>query len=71
MKCAACSHDGAAGKYCRYHLQAFEQLQKHYKTWVRAYGEMSWDSYLAKVKEMKETGDWVREVIEAETKKAG
>jgi hypothetical protein len=44
-------------------------LQEHYKTWVRAYGEMSWDGYLAKVREMKEAGDWVKEVIEAETKR--
>jgi hypothetical protein len=69
MKCAACSRDAAGKKYCRHHSQAFEQLQEHYKTWVRAYGEMSWDGYLAKVREMKEAGDWVKEVIEAETKR--
>ena len=68
MKCAACERD-AAGKYCRYHSQALEQLQEHYKTWVRAYGGMQWDSYLAKVAEMKETGEWVKEVIAAERKK--
>lgn len=68
MKCAACSRD-AAGKYCRHHSQALEQLQEHYKTWVRAYGDMPWDSYLVKVAEMKETGAWVKEVIETEMKK--
>ena len=68
MKCAACERD-AAGKYCRYHSQAFEQLQEHYKTWVRAYGGMPWERYLAKMAEMKETGDWVKEIIAVERKK--
>lgn len=68
MKCAACSRD-AAGKYCRHHSQAFEELQEHYKNWVRAYGSISWDGYLERVLKMQETGAWVKEVIESEMKK--
>jgi hypothetical protein len=68
MKCAACSRD-AEGKYCRYHSQALERLREHYGAWVKAYGDMQWGDYLAKVSKMEETGSWVKEVVEAEMKK--
>jgi hypothetical protein len=68
MKCAACSRD-AKEKYCKYHLQALEQLKSHYGRWVDAYGGISWQDYMQKLLKMEETGSWVREVIEQEMKK--
>lgn len=68
MKCAACSRD-ARKKYCKYHLQALEQLKSHYDRWVEAYGGISWQDYLQKLSKMQETGFWVKEVIEQEMKK--
>jgi hypothetical protein len=70
-KCAACGRDCGNGKahchcYCSRHAKAFEQLQAHYAAWVRAYGHISWDEYLSRLSKMKETGDLVKQVIEAE-----
>ena len=70
-KCAACGRKAMPGsnKYCTYHAQALARLADHYKTWAGAYGSMSWDSFIARLSKMQETGDWVKEVIAAETKK--
>ncbi|AIC17196.1 hypothetical protein [Nitrososphaera viennensis] len=71
-KCAACARESGDGrKYCRYHAKALEQLKSHYDSWVEAYGGISWQDYLQRLQKMEEetTGQWVREVIEAEMKK--
>ncbi len=70
MECAACSRE-AKEKYCKYHLQALEQLQAHYRRWVEAYGGISWQEYLIKLSKIEETGVWVKEVIAQEMKKEG
>jgi hypothetical protein len=71
-KCAACSRRAMPGnKYCTYHAQALARLADHYKTWVSAYGSISWDGFMARLSKMQETGDWVKEVIAAEMKKEG
>lgn len=68
MKCRACSRQ-ADGKYCAYHGRALEQLRQHHSAWVRAYGDISWEKYIKKLSGMKETGTFVKEVIEAELEK--
>ncbi|MEO9363033.1 MAG: hypothetical protein ABI348_03945 [Nitrososphaera sp.] len=71
-KCAACAResDGSGSKkYCSYHTRALEQLKSHYDSWVEAYGDISWQDYLQRLHKMEETGQWVKEVIEAEMKK--
>lgn len=71
-KCAACGRDCGNEKahcYCSRHAKAFEQLQAHHVDWVRAYGHITWDEYLSRLSKMKETGDLVKQVIEAEAKK--
>lgn len=69
-KCAACSRKPLAGKkYCVHHSQAFDGLMNHYKAWVSAYGTISMDEFMERLLSMKETGSWVREVINAERTK--
>lgn len=68
MACQACGKD-AQGLYCRYHEKAFSSLQEHHKTWVRAYGDISWEAFLEKLDGMQETGQGVKEVVKAELKK--
>ena len=66
-KCAACHRNALAGKkYCLHHDQALSSLADHYKTWVAAYGRISWGDFLTKLQNMQETGKWVKEVIEKE-----
>jgi hypothetical protein len=44
-------------------------MNNHYKTWVNAYGRISWEEFLTKLLSMQETGRWIKEVIEVELKK--
>lgn len=70
MKCAACARESdGISKYCSYHARALGQLKSHYDSWVVAYGGISWQDYLQRLHKMEETGQWVKEVIEAEMKK--
>jgi hypothetical protein len=70
QKCAACHRKTMQGnKYCLHHDQAFTCLIEHYKAWVNAYGRISMDDFMNKLRSMEETGSWVKEVIEVELKK--
>jgi hypothetical protein len=44
-------------------------LKEHHKTWIKAYGEISWNDFLNKLLKIDETGIWVKEVIIAELKR--
>jgi hypothetical protein len=70
QKCAACHRNALPeGKYCLHHKQALDSLASHYKAWLDAYSSISWQDFMIKLSKMKETGSWVKEVIEAESKK--
>lgn len=70
-KCAACYRKVVAKgkKYCIYHSQAYDSLQKQYGAWVHAYAKISMGDYMKKLLTLNETGIWVKEVINAELKK--
>jgi hypothetical protein len=70
-KCTACHRIALSGsKYCLHHKQAFDSIMiNHYKVWVKAYGRISWEEFLTKLSSMQETGRWIKEVIEVESKK--
>ena len=42
-KCSVCARDVIVNgkKYCLYHSQAYDSLQKQYRAWVNAYGGIS------------------------------
>jgi DNA-directed RNA polymerase subunit N (RpoN/RPB10) len=68
MACLACGKQ-AQDRYCVYHEKALRNLCDHYDSWVRAYGNISWENFLERLEEKNETGAWVKEVIKAELKK--
>ena len=69
-KCAACNRNALPeGRYCAQHSQALDRVTEHYKAWVGAYGGIPWQEFLDRLSKMKETGSWIKEVIEAESKK--
>jgi hypothetical protein len=69
-KCTACYRRALSdNEYCLHHKQAFDSMINHYKTWVNAYGRISWEEFLTKLSSMQETGRWIKEVIEVELKK--
>jgi hypothetical protein len=69
-KCYVCSRKASvASKYCLYHSQALEGLKEEHKTWIKAYGKISWNDFLDKLLKLDETGIWVKEVIIVELKR--
>ena len=69
-KCAACHRKAMpGGRYCLHHQQALDSVTGHYRAWIDSYGGISWEEFLIRLSKMKETGSWVKEVIEAESKK--
>jgi hypothetical protein len=69
-RCAACRREvvAKAKKYCIYHSQAYDSLQKQYNAWVHAYGGISKIDYMNKLLTLSQTGSWVKEVIYEELK---
>jgi hypothetical protein len=68
-KCAACHRQVSSGIYCLEHNKAFESLNKHYKSWMDAYDDVSWQDFLNNILGRNETGKWVKEVIAIELEK--
>jgi hypothetical protein len=68
--CVACYREVIAKgkKYCIYHSQAYDSLQKQYDAWVHAYGGISQIDYMNKLLTLSQTGSWVKEVINEELK---
>ena len=71
-KCAACSRQVVANgkKYCIYHTQAYNSLQKQLTAWVNAYGGISQQDYMKRLLRMNETGSWVKDVINIELRES-
>ena len=69
-KCRACSRDASLNAFCSYHAQAYDALKKNYDLWCDAYDKdkISWEEYLERLLELKETGSWVKDVILLELK---
>ncbi len=53
--------------YCIKHFDAKKILMKYYEQWQRAYGVLSWESYIQKVLKIEDkVGIWIIEVIKHE-----
>lgn len=65
-KCILCVRKVIQEKYCEYHYEAVRSLRDHYEVWKNRYGEISWYEYLTRLQKIKNTGKWVKEVIEIE-----
>lgn len=62
LTCVICKRKTKDDKFCTYHKEAHENLQKSYKVWEEAYGELTFTDYLKKLISNKPTGNWVKEV---------
>jgi hypothetical protein len=52
-----------SNELCEYHTMALSNLVSKFEVWKRAYGELTWNSYVKRVEGLEETGLWVKEVI--------
>lgn len=68
MKCKLCKRESRKdSNLCAYHASARETLRAKYGAWKEAYGSLSWEEYLNRIKRHGETGQWVREVVTLES----
>lgn len=51
---------------CRYHILAYDSLEVGYKVWKERIGELTWRNYLRRVSELPDTGEWVKDIAQAE-----
>ena len=63
MRCKVCKRNAKLDELCRYHSAARNSLNDGYDVWRKAYADISWKDYLHRVKDLGETGRWVKEVI--------
>ena len=66
-RCVVCGRRAVSGnvKLCRYHLAAVERLRETYREWQKRERGINWREYLTTVRKRRETGKWVKEVIES------
>lgn len=63
QKCALCDRlSDKNGVYCFLHGESLSQIREKFMRWQEAFGEMSWERYLERIIELKETGDQAKEV---------
>lgn len=68
-RCLLCVRKAIQEEFCEFHYEALESLRTHYQVWRSGYGDISWYDYLTRLREIKYTGKWVKDVIEIELKK--
>ena len=62
-ECKICFRKPLEKGYCKYHIEAFNNLNETYLVWKNAYNDnLEFKDYLKKIVMNKFTGDWVREV---------
>lgn len=63
QKCSLCSRAAPANEcYCVFHSAALSNVKVSYVDWQRAIGEISWERYLERIIELKETGESAKEI---------
>jgi len=63
MSCVLCGRE-SSGDLCLFHQIAKESVEKAYRAWKEAYGDMGWEDYLDKIKHNIQTGQWAKEIAE-------
>ena len=62
-KCKLCSREAWRENLCKYHFRAMESVRKVFKEW-RVREGVSWSEYIRRIRRLRSTGKWVREVVE-------
>ncbi len=63
-KCRLCHREEYMNGLCRYHYSAFTKITEFYKEWKRREG-VSWEEYIKALKSFRNTGKWIKEVLES------
>ena len=63
MKCRICKRDAIEHNsgFCLYHNECITKIEADFEKWQQAYGELNWQTYLQRLSERPETGNWTKE----------
>jgi len=61
-KCEVCGKDKVGNRFCELHELAYSNLTEGYEAWRKAYGQISFQSFLKEILKLKESGEAVKEV---------
>jgi|TARA_B100001971_G_scaffold195909_1_gene203203 hypothetical protein len=63
MKCRLCNRETIENNsgFCPYHNECIKKIDAGFEKWRQAYGELNWQTYLQRLHERHETGDWTKE----------
>jgi hypothetical protein len=67
-RCVACNRvieEPSNTPFCSLHAKAYENLVAGYVDWKNAYGDLSPEEFLERLKNNESSGRWVREVVRA------
>lgn len=63
MSCPICGEELDGEEFCKRHKKAYLNIKQAFNDWKKAL-DISWDEYLNKLIENKNSGKWVKEVAE-------
>ena len=62
-RCRICSRDAMkADEFCIFHVAALTRVKEHFSKWQEAYEDISWERYLERILDLKETGDSSKDI---------
>ncbi|MHA1301513.1 MAG: hypothetical protein ACTSO9_18985 [Candidatus Helarchaeota archaeon] len=61
-ECKICQRVIDSGDLCEYHELAKKNIENTYDYWNKAYGGITFNEYLKRISEHKNSGRWVQEV---------
>jgi hypothetical protein len=65
--CGICGEETDSNSpYCVDHSLAKKEILRAYDVWISAYDGINWERYLETISELKETGQWIKEVVRFE-----
>ena len=60
--CFVCNRQALKARYCVHHERAYSEVSNAYEKWQKAFENLTWERYLERILELKETGEWAKQV---------
>ena len=63
-ECRICGRNSSEEDLCGYHSTAYTSLKSAFEKWAAAIEGLTWEKYIDSVRELENTGQWIREIID-------
>ncbi len=63
-ECRICGRNSTEEDLCEYHSAAYAGLKSVFEKWAAVVEGLTWEKYVDSVRELENTGQWVREIID-------